>query len=77
MEFVGALNGNGLFTPAVEGPNPKRQYSRNNYGDVWVVATFESGLGVVTRNGEALRGRSHLIATVPLYIRWDQPELFK
>ena len=26
----------------VDGPNPKRKHSANNYGDVWVVATFDA-----------------------------------
>jgi len=37
-DFVGQLNDNGLFTPALEGPNPKRKFSADNYGDIWVVA---------------------------------------
>ena len=38
-EFVGSLSSTGFFTPASDGPNPQRKFSRNNYGDVWVVAT--------------------------------------
>ena len=41
-EFVGTLSPTGLFTPALDGPNPKRKFSRNNYGDVWVVATAKN-----------------------------------
>ena len=63
-DFVGKLNAKGLFTPNVEGPNPKRRFSRNNYGDVWVVAKY---------NG--LTAKSYLVVAVPLYVRWDQPEV--
>ena len=56
----------GLFTPALDGPNPKRSGNRNNVGDVWVVATRPGIDG-----GAPLRGRAHLVVTVPLYMRWD------
>src|SRR6185295_7328657 len=38
LQFVGTLDERGLFTPNVDGPNPKRSGNRNNIGDVWVVA---------------------------------------
>jgi quinohemoprotein amine dehydrogenase len=38
-QFVGAIDQAGLFTPSVDGPNPKRAGNRNNVGDVWVVAS--------------------------------------
>ena len=44
-EFVGKMSPTGFFTPAVEGPNPKRKFSRNNYGDVWAVATYKGATG--------------------------------
>jgi quinohemoprotein amine dehydrogenase len=69
IEFVGTLDDNGLFTPAIDGPNPERRGNRNNVGDVWVVATFpEAGLA------RPLRGRAHLVVTVPIYLmeqRWE------
>jgi quinohemoprotein amine dehydrogenase len=65
IEFVGALDSNGVFTPAVDGPNPARKGQRNNVGDVWVVATFDRG------SERALRARAHLLVTVPLYMRFD------
>jgi quinohemoprotein amine dehydrogenase len=66
IEFVGEIDRTrGVFTPAVDGPNPKRSGNRNNVGDVWVVATH-------TRpDGPPLRARAHLVVTVPLYMRWD------
>jgi quinohemoprotein amine dehydrogenase len=73
-DFVGALSPAGLFTPALDGPNPKRQFSRNNYGDVWVVATAKNEKD---KDDKPLTGRSYLVVTVPTYIRWDQPEVSK
>jgi len=36
MHFVGAVDENGLFTPAKDGPNPQRHMMDHNVGDVWV-----------------------------------------
>jgi quinohemoprotein amine dehydrogenase len=71
-EFVGTLNNNGLFTPSLDGPNPQRKFGRNNYGDVWVVATAKNEKD---KEGKPLTGRSYLVVAVPTYIRWDQPEV--
>ena len=66
VDYVGAIDQNGLFTPAIDGPNPERSGDRNNIGDVWAVAS------VLPDSAERpLRARSHLIVTVPLYLRWD------
>jgi quinohemoprotein amine dehydrogenase len=65
-KFVGEIDpARGVFTPALDGPNPKRSGNRNNVGDVWVVATSKS------ESGDPLRARGHLVVTVPLYMRWD------
>jgi quinohemoprotein amine dehydrogenase len=71
-EFVGTLSPTGLFTPSVDGPNPQRKFSRNNYGDVWAVATAVKDKD---KEGKSLTGKSYLVVTVPTYIRWDQPEV--
>ena len=71
-EFVGTLNSSGFFTPSSDGPNPQRKFSRNNYGDIWVVATAKNEKD---KEGKPLVGRSYLVVTVPTYIRWDQPEV--
>jgi len=71
-DFVGTLSPTGFFTPASDGPNPKRKFSRNNYGDVWVVATAKNE---EDKEGKPLSGRSYLVVTVPTYIKWDQPEV--
>ncbi|MEZ5285508.1 MAG: quinohemoprotein amine dehydrogenase subunit alpha [Vicinamibacterales bacterium] len=69
IKFVGNINAeSGLFTPNIEGPNPKRVGERNNVGDVWVVASYQPP---DAPNAPALRGRAHLLVTVPLYMRFD------
>jgi quinohemoprotein amine dehydrogenase len=72
--FVGKLSETALFTPASDGPNPDRKFSRNNYGDVWVVATAKKEKD---KDGKPLTGRAYLVVSVPTYIKWDQPEVFK
>jgi quinohemoprotein amine dehydrogenase len=71
--FVGRIDANGLFTPAEDGPNPRRRGSRNNVGDVWVVASLPADSPIAP--AKPLRARAHLVVTVPLYVRWDQPEV--
>ncbi len=66
IEYVGQIDQHGLFTPAVDGPNPQRPQSRNNVGDVWVVATYTG-----PHAAKEIRARAHLIVTVPLYMRWE------
>jgi quinohemoprotein amine dehydrogenase len=73
VKFVGEINAKtGLFTPSVDGPNPARRGQRNNVGDVYAVATYtpEATDGKPART---LRGRGHLLVTVPLYMRWEEP----
>ena len=66
-EYVGSLSQDGLFTPNGEGPNEKRRFGTNNYGDVWVAAVW-------TPEGaaQALTAKSYLVVAVPQYVRWDQ-----
>lgn len=71
-EFIGSLSQDGFFTPSLDGPNPQRKFSRNNYGDVWIVASAKDEKG---KDGKPLVGKSYLVVTVPSYIRWDQPEV--
>jgi len=72
VRFVGAIDANGLFTPSLDGPNPKRSGNRNNVGDVWVVAELRSGDARDT--SKPLRARAHLLVTVPLYMAWFERE---
>jgi quinohemoprotein amine dehydrogenase len=65
-KFVGTIDRNGLFTPALDGPNPQRSANRNNVGDVWVVATWQPP----DAGARPVRARAHLVVTVPLYMRW-------
>ncbi len=40
VQYVGVIDADsGVFTPAVDGPNPQRRFKANNIGDVYVVAT--------------------------------------
>ncbi len=70
-KFVGTMSPTGFFTPSVEGPNTERKFSRNNYGDVWAVATYK---GALDKDGKPLTARSYLVVAIPLYIRWDEAE---
>lgn len=40
VQFVGAVDANGLFIPAEDGPNAKRERLEHNVGDVWVEAWY-------------------------------------
>jgi len=77
-DFVGTIDAaSGLFTPNVDGPNPKRRHNANNYGDVWVVATYQpaGSASSPADAAHALKARAHLLVTVPLYMKWDEPEV--
>jgi quinohemoprotein amine dehydrogenase len=74
VEFVGKVDESGLFTPSFEGPNPARKKQANNfpidnYGDVWVAATYKEP------DGTALKAKSYLVVTIPNYTLYDQPEV--
>ena len=74
VKFVGKIDDSGLFTPNGEGPNPARKKQSNNfgtdnYGDVWVDASYQPD------TGPPMKARSYLVVTVPEYIHWDQPEV--
>jgi quinohemoprotein amine dehydrogenase len=74
VKYVGSLDDSGLFTPNVEGPNPQRKKQANNfpvenYGDVWVAATYQNP------DGAELKARAYLVVTVPVYTLYDQPEV--
>jgi quinohemoprotein amine dehydrogenase len=74
-KYVGVINPEtGLFTPSMEGPDPKRKKASNNFptedwGDVWVDASYKSP------SGQSLKARSYLVVTIPDYIYFDQPEV--
>jgi len=62
VKFVGAIDQDGLFTPAEEGPNPQRPRSTNNAGDVWVNASYTPDGSTVP-----LKTRAYLLVSVPAY----------
>jgi quinohemoprotein amine dehydrogenase len=71
VKFVGEIDKmTGRFTPNVEGPNQARRGSRNNIGDVYVVATYTPE-AVDGKPAKTLRARSHLLVTVPVYMNWE------
>ena len=74
-DFVGSIDEHGLFTPAIEGPNPKRRNSRNNSGDVWIVAALRPGGS--SKSESVLIARAYLLVTFPLYVRWDPSTLLR
>ncbi len=73
IQYVGKVDDSGLFTPSFEGPNPNRKKAQsnfgvNNYGDVWVVATYKAP------DGGTFKAKSYLVVTIPNYTIYDQPE---
>ncbi len=74
VNYVGKLSPTALFTPAIDGPNPERKWGRNNYGEVWVVATAKTEKDAL---GKPLKGKAFMVVSVPAYKRWDQPEVAK
>lgn len=66
VKFVGSIDQTGLFTPNLDGPNPARSSSRNNVGDIWVVASYQPP----DKSARPLKARAHLIVTVPLYVKF-------
>lgn len=67
IKFVGAIDAaTSVFTPNLDGPNPQRKGERNNMGDVWIVASYTP-----PGASAALKGRSHLLVTAPLYMKFD------
>lgn len=65
VKYVGNIDQNGLFTPAVEGPNAERFRSTNNAGDVWVEASYTLEAG----SAKTLTARAYLVVTIPEYKR--------
>jgi quinohemoprotein amine dehydrogenase len=63
-----------VSSPNVEGPNPQRKskqnnFPANNYGDVWIAATYK------TPDGKDLKAKAYLVVTIPNYPLYDQPEV--
>lgn len=65
-KFAGHFDQRGRFIPAGAGPNPAREYSGDNVGNLKVVA--------VTQDGDRrVEGNAHLIVTVQ---RWNTPPIY-
>jgi quinohemoprotein amine dehydrogenase len=69
VDFVGTIDQSGLFTPALDGPNPERSGNRNNIGEVWVTA--EHRAPGAPADAPSLRARAYLVVSPPLYIEWE------
>ncbi len=52
IDFVGRLGADGIFAPAIDGPNEARAGKRNNVGDVWIVATYADPGAPIATDGE-------------------------
>ena len=66
VRFAGTMNQrSGIFEPAGAGPNPEREQSTNNAGNLQVVASLE-------QEGSSVTGEGQLIVTVQ---RWNSPPL--
>jgi len=64
-KFAGHITKDGMFIPAIAGPNPARKRGTNNAGDLKVIATYSDG-------STLLGAEAHLIATVQ---RWNNPPI--
>jgi len=65
-KFAGHFDRRGRFLPGPAGPNPAREFSGDNVGDLTVLAQAEDG-------GRTVEGRGHLVVTVQ---RWITPPIY-
>lgn len=65
-KFSGSIDQTGRFLPAGAGPNPAREFSGDNVGDLFVVATVKDA-------ARDVQAKSHLIVTVQ---RWNTPPIY-
>ena len=65
-KYAGRIDPSGRFLPAGAGPNPTREYSGDNVGNLAVVASVRDG-------ARAVEGRAHLVVTVQ---RWVSPPIY-
>jgi quinohemoprotein amine dehydrogenase len=66
VKFSGNIDQTGRFLPAGAGPNPAREFSGNNVGDLFVVATVKDA-------SHDVQAKSHLIVSVQ---RWNTPPIY-
>src|SRR6266850_4387361 len=65
-KFAGHFDRRGLFLPAGAGPNPAREYSGDNVGNLTVLARAQVG-------DRTIEGHGHLVVTVQ---RWNTPPIY-
>jgi quinohemoprotein amine dehydrogenase len=66
QKYSGYIDLRGRFLPGAAGPNPAREYSGDNVGNLTVVAKLEEG-------GQEVSGHAHLVVTVQ---RWITPPIY-
>jgi quinohemoprotein amine dehydrogenase len=65
-KFAGHFDMRGRFLPSAAGPNPAREFSGDNVGNLTVLAHAEDG-------NRTVEGRGHLVVTVQ---RWITPPIY-
>ena len=65
-KYAGHFDARGAFLPSAAGPNPAREFSGDNVGNLTVLARVEDG-------NRAVDGHGHLIVTVQ---RWVTPPIY-
>jgi quinohemoprotein amine dehydrogenase len=65
-KFAGHFDNRGCFSPSSAGPNPAREFSGDNVGNLTVVARARDG-------DRSVEGRAHLVVTVQ---RWNTPPIY-
>ncbi len=66
QKYAGYIDRRGRFLPAAAGPNPAREFSGDNVGNLNVVAQVQDG-------GRELSAHGHLVVTVQ---RWNTPPIY-
>jgi quinohemoprotein amine dehydrogenase len=65
-KYAGHFDARGRFLPSAAGPNPAREFSGDNVGNLTVVARAADG-------NRSIDGRGHLVVTVQ---RWITPPIY-
>ncbi len=65
-KYAGHFDARGRYLPSAAGPNPAREYSGDNVGNLKVIARVQDG-------ARAVEGQGHLIVTVQ---RWITPPIY-
>lgn len=73
VAFAGHMNSTGRFLPAGAGPDPKRKFSADNTGNLFVIATLKAPVAANAAVMNRVVGKAHLIVTVQ---RWNTPPIY-